>query len=491
MPAEFNKDRCQQRNRIAARRDGVEASPFVFLRAAPALTTDLWDSWGALPADDSEALAWINARLPADSPALTAEQVYIHYCEAANTAYIGERDIRPMFLGKGTLRNIAADAIEGVAFMNSHRTGGLSHEAEQPMGRTFAARYEEFADGRARVLVGFYMVAGTAPNGANGPTTDDLHKQIAGGTLFDVSVGLGKGEKVCDLCGFDLERKDEEGRYLCPHVPGTSRHVTPEQQTAQQARGVSKGVATYTLENAHCGEISGVYDGAVPGAGFAKALRLARELSPAERLEVRAAYSTLLRRGDLPMDDIRQMVEEGFSRALARFNGRPVPGVFEEALAPVVLQEAQALAPDPRIVELETQLAAERQQRAADNQARWASEAQSFATRLVEQGRLLPAQAPAFIALYAQLAADDSAAPASVAYTTTLGAPQAGDRAAALAAVFGTAPPHALFGERVKGDAVLTVLPATVLSPEDQAADDDAKKAEAYAASMNKETPKQ
>jgi hypothetical protein len=122
-------------------------------------------------------------RLPG---ALTEADIYIHYALVANNTFLSDRW---MFLHRSTLRNIATDAATATAFMNSHRTGGLSHPAELPMGRTFAGRFEQYGDGTMRTLVGMYMQVGLAPNGAQGPTTDDLHRMIWGGTLFDCSVG--------------------------------------------------------------------------------------------------------------------------------------------------------------------------------------------------------------------------------------------------------------------------------------------------------------
>jgi len=43
---------------------------------------------------------------------------------------------------------------------------------------------------------------------------------------------------------------------------------------AQKVRGVPNGEASYSLRDAICGEVSAVYDGAVPGAGYLKSLAL-------------------------------------------------------------------------------------------------------------------------------------------------------------------------------------------------------------------------
>lgn len=312
MP-DFDKDRCRARNRIAARRDAAEAVPVTFVDVDADLEVEL-ASKGKLPKTDGEAMERINALLPSGAPALTRDQVHIHYVEAANDNFVGDRYL---FLDPTTLRNIARDADLGVAFMNSHRTGGLSADAEQPFGKTFAGRYEEYkgvgGEMRKRALVGFYMLASVKPNGDSGPSTDDLHASIEGGTLGDVSVGLHGGSPVCDVCGNEMSTGWDD--TACPHVPGTTYSMSDPEQNAQKKRGVPGGKCSYSLVEARMGELSGVYDGAVPGAGFRfaplfngsipgagyrKALAFAKlgRLDGADLSACRSAYTTLLARGE-------------------------------------------------------------------------------------------------------------------------------------------------------------------------------------------------
>lgn len=305
MPiANLDPDKCKQRNRIAARRDGVNAVPVQFLRPDAQLTREVETALGTLPASEAEALARINSLQPDGATPLTADDVWVHYCEAANDNFIGDRF---MFLDRTTLRNIAKDAEAGAAFMNSHRTGGLSHASELPFGRTFCGRYEEYRDDqgrrRSRTIVGFFMLRGIHPNGQGGPGTDDLHRMIDGGTLFDVSVGLwpgASGDEVCDVCGSSLYGYDEQGRMLCPHIPGTHRAMSAEQKSAQEGRGVTQGYCSFTLVDYRMGEVSGVYDGAVPGAGFRKGLaHFAKgELDGETLAQCRQSYGTLLGKRD-------------------------------------------------------------------------------------------------------------------------------------------------------------------------------------------------
>jgi hypothetical protein len=275
----FDHDKCKQRNRVAAHK-GLVAGPVRLYVKPPAgpegyrmLTAD-----GALPPDPETALAMINAMLGRDDDPLAARDVYLLYPEAVNTNFVSDRW---MFIDVPTLKNVRAEAEEGFAFMNSHRTGGMSTPGELPYGRTFAGRLERWVDPDGnrftRSLVGVYMLRGRRPNGESGPSTDDLFEGIKSGTIFDVSMGLYGGTTTCDVCGQDLNERDDVGMYLCPHAPGTTLEMTEDEIDAQAARGVPDGKATFTLRDAHAAEVSAVYDGAVPGAGFRKALALARK----------------------------------------------------------------------------------------------------------------------------------------------------------------------------------------------------------------------
>lgn len=296
----LNADRCAARNRLACRRDAVNAAPVYLFKAGEArerlIFAGALRSEGTMPDDDSEALARINALRPSDAEPLTLDQVYLHYAEAANDNFVADRYL---FLDESTLRNIARDAAAGTAFMNSHRTGGMSHPTELPFGKTFAGRFEEYRrdDGSVgcRALVGIYLLRGVRPNGDSGPSTDDLSAMIDGGTVFDVSVGLYGGEPLCDVCGNEIDEYGWGEGEECPHIPGTTYGMSSEQRAAQVARGVPDGCASYSLCNSRMGEVSAVYDGAVPGAGFRKALAYQKlgRLDDAARTQARHAYRTL------------------------------------------------------------------------------------------------------------------------------------------------------------------------------------------------------
>lgn len=303
----FDRQACAARNRLAARRDGVNTADF---RTLP---SEEFAAGLRMPNSTSACLERINALLPTGTEPLEADQVYVHFLEAANDGFIPDRYL---FLGNCTLRNIAKKATTGIAFMNSHRTGGLSHPSELPFGKTFAGAIED-RDGRTRAVVGVYMLRGQHPNGEGGPSTDDLDAMIRGGVLTDVSVGLRGGSVICDVCGEDLDSYD-----ACLHIPGTNASMTAAQLKAQKERGVPTGYASASLLGADLAEISSVYDGAVPGAGFRKALALRRDLEPEHRLQAAAAYRNLAR-GDF--DEVERgpvpSFEEQLEAALAAAEG--------------------------------------------------------------------------------------------------------------------------------------------------------------------------
>lgn len=300
----YDRAKCRQRARLAARSGRVEACRVRLAGPGPQALAkvpdgaDLVSAAGTMPAGDAEALDRVNAVLAHQGlAALPAEKVHVHYLEAGNSNFIPSLAAH---LADSTLKNIAGEAQRGFAFMNSHATGTLSAPAQQPYGRTFAGRFESYglADGRrwSRCVLGFYMLAGVRPNGDQGPTTDDLSAAIDGGTTFDASLAVNYFKPLCDVCGADLRERDEEYTPLCPHVPGTTHKLTRDERRAQKGRGVPGGVATYSLHDGHAGEVSAVYNGAVPGAGFSRALAASRRgvLTRAELAEARVAYAPLL-----------------------------------------------------------------------------------------------------------------------------------------------------------------------------------------------------
>jgi hypothetical protein len=289
-----------------------------------------------------------------------------------------------------------------------------------PFGRTFAGRFESATDEAgvksARTIVGAYMLRGQRPNGANGPTTDDLYAGIAGGTIFDVSLGLYGGETLCDVCGHGLNDYDPESRrYLCQHVPGTHLRMTEGEIVEQQARGVVDGVASYTLQDAHAAEVSAVFDGAVPGAGFRKAIAFAKSgrLSGVHLGRARIAYRPFLSPGDRPgrTRPLAGRQEKTMAMSLPDFLRRfkvtstdgddlELEDLEHNPVSPPHAAQftAELKVPDPELVRLQAELAAERKARADDQAARNAEkvagiekEATDFAKAQSQVGKILPA----------------------------------------------------------------------------------------------------
>lgn len=438
----FNNEKCRQSNRIAAARYGTEAIPLRFLAGSPAEYGDGFSplkTSGKMPATPDEALKLINSKLPEGSDKLSLDEIYIHYFEAANTNYIADRS---GFLAESTLKNIAKGGGDGVSFMNSHRTGGLSDPAELSFGQTFCGQYQEGfdSDGTAarRALLGVYMVRGLHPAGSNGPSTDDLDRMLRTGTAKDVSVGLRGGYRTCDVCGnrigYDDDAFDEKGRRKCQHATGTKYNMTEKEVADQKARSSlnTTGVASYTLHDSVLGELSAVYDGAVPGAGIRQVLSVMKqdELSPESmRAFLTEAYNYY---GDLLPFELGKIVEikpeEPAPSAPNTQSEESIMTIFEQALVnmgwkapsensspqtaaatappvpPIPPAVATQLAPDqpektPREIELETRLAARDNEDAKNLAIQRAAAAKAFVSEV--RPNIVPAIEPQVHALYA------------------------------------------------------------------------------------------
>lgn len=166
-------------------------------------------------------------------------------------------------MAEDTLRNFAADAAGGVAFLEAHRWWTT------PFGASLSGAYlpAELA-APARVLAEFFTLPGLVIDGGQGRTSDDFIRRVSAGIQRDVSVGFhvgpradgSRGRYVCDLCGGNLL-----DWRACPHIPGLEYELT-------DPTGVTRArLATFTVFNASLSEVSGVYDGATPGATIRKA----------------------------------------------------------------------------------------------------------------------------------------------------------------------------------------------------------------------------
>ena len=493
--------RCERTRRAAARL-GVNAAPIrLYATEPPATAIKPTSAKGTLPEilpgnrPGPALLERIRSMQPAGAVPLAADQLYCHLMEAGNTAYIADRS---MFLAESTLRNVAARAgsPRGFSLMNSHRTGGACAPAELPYGRIAAGRFERYAGGdaraSARTMLIAYLVSGQRPNGPNGMTSDDLHAAIMAGVVSEVSLGLSGGTARCDVCGLALSF-DESGETDCGHLPGTHLGMDGDQKAAQVARGVPGGYGSYTLEDAEPAEVSAVYAGAVPGAGFARAVRLARagRLPAPDRARARRFYAEFLPKhapgrpaivttpapltptpGSRPMNptQIREaLTAAGLSpeMLLAALQAPAAPAAATPAKAPAPA-EALAHAPAPAgpapappanlAAETQTLLArletVEAANRALSESARitadaaQARELAAGAARFAQEcrGKILPSGAPHLASLHLQAARDDAA---DAAARLAAGRPAEGapGRRAALEAFVAALPGHNLAHE--------------------------------------------
>lgn len=150
-------------------------------------------------------------------------------------------------MDENTLRNYAQETEQGVAFLKGHNWKDL------PIGYSVSGTYDETGT-KKRVVSGFYTVRGL-------PETDDLIRRMESGLLRDVSVGFHGGTMRCDICQQDF--------WDCRHFPGLKY---------EEKKGdvVTTLLATYTIEDAHLSEVSGVFDGSTPEAMILKAQRGAK-----------------------------------------------------------------------------------------------------------------------------------------------------------------------------------------------------------------------
>jgi len=149
-------------------------------------------------------------------------------------------------MAESTLRNFANDAQTGVPFLDSHNNRQLGY------GHSYVGRFEP--GDVSRVVAEFYTVPGIRFSGGQTyASTDDFIRAMKAALVRDVSVGFHGGDIICDICGnsfYDWRS--------CDHWPGVEYTVGDE--------GDEKVTSTFTIDDASLSEVSGVYDGATPGA---------------------------------------------------------------------------------------------------------------------------------------------------------------------------------------------------------------------------------
>lgn len=200
-----------------------------------------------------------------DQTYLDSHPVFVFQAEVSNN----QLDAYWTRMHESSLRNFVEDAQRGVAFMNSHRTGGIATDAEQPYGRSFDATLIGAGgrgNARQRVEEWFYIPRAAMPNGPGRASSDNIIESILTGTGRDISIGFHGGEFRCSICDRDMGRD-----WACWHMPGFSYAVQDKdgKDTDQQVTALA------WIHNAHQVEASSVYDGATPGCMVKKALRMA------------------------------------------------------------------------------------------------------------------------------------------------------------------------------------------------------------------------
>jgi len=152
-------------------------------------------------------------------------------------------------MSESSLRNYAADAIDGVSFLNSHNMRSLG------FGQTFDGRY--VAGANERTEVDLYVLSGLK---LNETANDDFIAAVRGGSIKDVSIGFLPGSYRCSICDTKMARFFGMAIPTCGHWPGDEYPVSEKDP--------SKGTRTAFawVDDAHLSEVSAVGDGATPGA---------------------------------------------------------------------------------------------------------------------------------------------------------------------------------------------------------------------------------
>lgn len=196
-----------------------------------------------------------------DGAILETNEPYVWAAIASND----REDAYATRMHRSTLENFAADATDGVAFMNSHRTGGFIGSAELPLGRTFDGKLiGASASGPLRTEVTSFTLRGL---NLTGLSTDAFIDGLRAGIARDVSVGFYGGEYRCSICDRDMFRDWE-----CRHWPG--REYPKLDGKGKEIEGETVRAVAW-IHNARLAELSTVYDGACPGAMVKKARGMA------------------------------------------------------------------------------------------------------------------------------------------------------------------------------------------------------------------------
>jgi len=174
----------------------------------------------------------------------------------------------------GTLDNFQQNLKDGIGFMQSHSTKDF-------VGRSVDGwQVQEQKDDRDNLLIGgFYTVRGLKLGAID---TDSFIDGMRSGIISDVSVGFFSDDVRCSICGkqiFDWWNYYIDPENYCPHVPLEEyEKVDEDGRPILDANGDPvMEMAIGDVYDGMLAEVSGVYDGAAPGAQVLKAEAFARQ----------------------------------------------------------------------------------------------------------------------------------------------------------------------------------------------------------------------
>jgi len=229
--------------------------------------------------DSDRTRAQLLKQVRANQPALADvpdEDIFTFTAEISNS----QLDSYFTKMAASSLKNYAADANAGIAFLNSHRHGEL------PIGYSINATYEEGAsddENFPRVMADFYTVRNLNITGLD---TNQFINSVQYGIVRDVSIGFSRGEYVCSVCGCDMWDWD------CPHIPGVMYEVIDNPEADPDEQTTREILCFAWIEDARLSEVSAVFDGATPNAMITKARREleAGRLKPATQRFLETQY---------------------------------------------------------------------------------------------------------------------------------------------------------------------------------------------------------
>lgn len=170
---------------------------------------------------------------------------------------------------ESTLRNFAADAERGVSFQSDHKTHLFLGQSLRGVYETLPGKADGGAD-LQRTVASFFTLRDMQLNPHVG--TSDFVDAVRAGVRKDVSVGFWSDDIRCSVCGGRMVDSWFWGLFgiECDHIPG---EMYPEQDANGDPIIGPDGSARMVecwgeIHDGHLLEVSDVYDGATPEAGY-------------------------------------------------------------------------------------------------------------------------------------------------------------------------------------------------------------------------------